>query len=164
MLTTPPRSSLQTDTKYVFVFWNNLFQDASTLTLVNNLRSIGIAVKVIDPVKSDSVPYKHRNHQYLLNADTTFEEALTLLPRAVCVVLPHDFVALDLVLAHPKYEVFIRKAAENDAQFVGYTELVALYALNRTVEKSFDWVYPPDGRDIGPFVNGVVLDLERLMK
>lgn len=157
----PPSKTVR---QYVFVFWSILFHDAGTLALVNDLRDRGVAVKVIDPVQSNRARYKQRDNHFSLYADSTIEEAMRLLPSAACVVLPHDKCALDLLLAQPEFELFIRNAAENDTQFVGYIELVAQFALDKTAEKSFDWVYPLDDSDLDAFLINVAWTLEGQMK
>ena len=156
--------SAQTNTRYVLVFWNDHFQDPSTITFVDSLKNKNINVKVIDAANTEHARYKHRSSQSPLSTDATLEEALALLPDAACIVFPHNLRALDLVLAHPKYEQFTRKAAENDAHFVGYIEFVAQFALGRTAEKSFDWIYPRDDAELDAFLNNVVRMLEEMLK
>jgi len=164
MLMTAPSLSLQTDTKYVCVFWNALFQDPSTIIFVKNLRDMGIVVKIIDAAKPDRQSVRSKKDNDSLSADLPLDKAFTLLPNVACIVLPHDLSALDLLLSNPQFDRFAYGAAEHDVHFVGYIEPIAQYTLNRTSEKSFDWVYPREETDIGAFMNNVAKRLALLLK
>lgn len=147
--------------RYVFVFWDNRYQDQQTLNFVTSMRNAGIEVKVI--AAADSTISHRRATRRQLQHDITLDEAIGLAQNAACVFLPYDKIFLSLILMLPNIEVFIKKAAQNNAHFISHTEIVALFSLDKTTDRSFDLVYPSDENELEMFMAQAGITLKAIM-
>jgi len=99
---------------YVFVLWGKRFEEATAAIFVSELRKVGLPVKLVS-LNSQEI----RGAQGLaLVPDLTLGQALSLAPKAICVVIPHPSPDLSQLKNDPRLCDFLAQARANKARFV----------------------------------------------
>lgn len=98
----------------VFILWGERFEENTVATFVTELRDAGLCVKVVGLAGQRSTG----KHGLILYSDLTLSDALALVDRAICVVVPCSSATIKRMENDPRVPIFFQKAHANHAQFV----------------------------------------------
>ena len=98
----------------LFVLWSHYFEEAPAVLFITELRQAGLCVKVVG-LRGAQAPGVHG---VVLQPDLTLGQALRLVHRASCVVLPCPAKRITALQNDPRLLEFFQQAAHNAALFV----------------------------------------------
>jgi hypothetical protein len=99
---------------YVFVLWSDGFDEMIATTFVTELREAGLLVKVVGL----SLKQITGAHGLALIPDLTLDQALLLVPQAICVIIPTARIRSKRLNNEPRLRQFFEQASSNQAEFI----------------------------------------------
>lgn len=133
---------------YIFILWGNQFEECPTAIFTTELRRSGLRVKVVGMDGRRMVGV----HGLALIPDLTFTEALHLVNKASCIVLPCAFNLFKKQTNNLCFQKFFDDAYANHVQFVIGQSLVDTATKQPVPPLPRDSaIYPADNEDVVRF-------------
>jgi hypothetical protein len=99
---------------YVFVLWNDQYEEAAATILVIELRAVGLRVKVVGLTPP---PISGANG-LVLTPDLSLDQALSLVSHTICVVIPCRSPSPKRLGNDPRLREFLERARANQARLI----------------------------------------------
>jgi hypothetical protein len=140
----------------VFVLWSHYFEEAPAVLFITELRQAGLCVKVVG-LRGAQAPGVHG---VVLQPDLTLGQALRLVQRASCVVLPCPAKRIRALQNDPRLLEFFQQAAANGALCVLAQDEPAKNDAMPSPLACFDQIlYYPTLETLLPFIQEVLCAL-----
>jgi hypothetical protein len=112
--TAPKRQPRSLSQAYVFVLWNEQFEEIASVIFIRQLRNAGLRVKLVGLTHQ---PASGINGLALV-PDLTLDQALLLADYAVCMIIPCTWLSLRRLENDPRLCEFFNQVRSNQARFV----------------------------------------------
>ncbi|MEX1020483.1 MAG: DJ-1/PfpI family protein [Litorilinea sp.] len=99
---------------YTFVLWGEAFKEIPATIFVGELRRAGVRVKIVGLNAQRTTGH----FGLKLVPDITLDEALKLVERAICIIIPGDFEQLQQFHHDPRVEELLTRARNNHARVI----------------------------------------------
>lgn len=139
--------------EYIFVLWGNGFDEATATIFVTELRRVGFRVKMV------GLTQRHLGGAcgLVLVPDMTLEQALPLVDKVSCLVVPYTSSGSKRLWNDPRLSEFFHKIHDNQAKFViGHLDKADLDLFPPTIDKI---VVEPDSEDLIKVVRSLARSL-----
>lgn len=123
----------------IFVLWGKWFEEATASVFITEFRKAGLPVKLVSLTQKAVAG----THGIGLTPDWTLDQALTLAPQILGIVIPCDARGIQAVRDDPRFTTLLQSAyAQNIPLIVGQVDLLALYPANSQLPAPSLYFYP----------------------